>query len=158
LKLKTGEGIFQDAGVPHAYLEGQNVEIMANSDNVLRGGLTKKHVDVKELMKHVRFEETTPQVLRPQKINGDEKLYRTGAPDFKLSSFSLQKKTSSSFESSTGEIVLVISGDISITAGLNELELHQGEAAFITNHQSVHLNAISQTYLFRASVPVHSGE
>jgi len=158
LNLKMGEGIFQDAGVPHAYLEGQNVEIMANSDNVLRGGLSNKHIDVKELMKHVRFEETTPQVLRPQKINGNEKLYRTGAPDFKLSSFSLQKKTSSSFESVSGEIVLVISGDVSITTGINELELHQGEAAFITNHQSVHLNAISQTYLFRASVPVHSGE
>ena len=51
LQLRKGEGLFQDAGVPHAYLEGQNVEIMANSDNVLRGGLTNKHVDVKELMK-----------------------------------------------------------------------------------------------------------
>ena len=64
----------------------------------------------------------------------------------------------SSFESATGEIILVINGDVSITAGVNELELHQGEAAFITNHQSVNLNAISKTYLFRASVPVHSGE
>ncbi len=44
--------------VPHAYLEGQNVEIMANSDNVLRGGLTNKHIDVKELLKHIKFEPT----------------------------------------------------------------------------------------------------
>jgi len=158
LFLKAGEGIFQDAGVPHAYLEGQNVEIMANSDNVLRGGLTNKHIDVKELMKHVRFEETIPNVLYPQKVGEQERLYRTGAPDFKLSSFSLQKGDTTSFESASAEIVLVINGGVSISTGTNELELHQGEAAFITNHQSVHLNAISQTYLFRASVPVHSGE
>jgi len=53
---------------------------------------------------------------------------------------------------------LVINGDVSIIAGADTLELHQGEAGFITNHQSVSLNAISKTYLFRASVPVHSGE
>src|SRR5699024_6743476 len=55
LHLKTGEGIFQAAGLPHAYLEGQNIELMANSDNVLRGGLTQTHVDVEELLKHTRF-------------------------------------------------------------------------------------------------------
>jgi mannose-6-phosphate isomerase len=158
LNVQPGEGVFQDAGVPHAYLEGQNVEIMANSDNVLRGGLTNKHIDVKELMKHIRFEETIPHVLHPQKINESEKLYRTAAPDFKLSSFSLEKGNTSSFESATGEIILIINGDVSITTGVNELGLHQGEAAFITNHQSVSLNAITKTYLFRASVPVHSGE
>ena len=47
--IMPGQGIFQDAGVPHAYLEGQNVELMANSDNVLRGGLTPKHIDIEEL-------------------------------------------------------------------------------------------------------------
>ena len=158
LHIQSGEGVFQDAGVPHAYLEGQNVEIMANSDNVLRGGLTNKHIDVKELMKHIRFEETIPNIIRPQKINEGENLYRTGAPDFKLSSFSLQKGKSSSFESATGEIVLVINGEVLITTGRGELELRQGEAAFIINHQSVKLSANSKTYLFRASVPVHSGE
>jgi len=158
LFLKGGEGIFQDAGVPHAYLEGQNVEIMANSDNVLRGGLTNKHIDVKELMKHIKFEETIPNILHPQKVGEFEKLYRTGAPDFKLSSFSLPKGKNSSFESASAEIVLVIDGDVLVNSGVNELELHQGEAAFIPNRQSVTLKAISKTYLFRASVPVHSGE
>ena len=49
--LKEGEGIFQDAGIPHAYLRGQNVELMACSDNVIRGGLTPKYVDIVELLK-----------------------------------------------------------------------------------------------------------
>ena len=42
MHLKEGEGIFQDAGIPHAYLRGQNVELMACSDNVIRGGLNTK--------------------------------------------------------------------------------------------------------------------
>ena len=53
--LNPGEAVYQDVGVLHAYLEGQNVELMANSDNVLRGGLTSKHVDVVELIKQVRL-------------------------------------------------------------------------------------------------------
>ena len=61
--LQPGQAVYQDAGLPHAYLEGQNVEIMSNSDNVLRGGLTPKHVDVKELMKHVKFEPTIPNII-----------------------------------------------------------------------------------------------
>ncbi len=158
LFLKAGEGIFQDAGVPHAYLEGQNVEIMANSDNVLRGGLTNKHIDVKELMKHIKFEETIPNIVRPRKGSGEEKLYRTGAPDFKLSSFLLDEGEASLFESVSGEIVLVINGNVLIDNGKSELELHQGEAAFVINHQTVKLKALSKTYLFRASVPVHIGE
>jgi len=63
LRLEEGQGIFQPEGLPHAYLEGQNVEIMANSDNVLRAGLTDKHIDVPELLKHVKFEPTYPNIL-----------------------------------------------------------------------------------------------
>jgi len=109
-------------------------------------------------MKHIKFEETIPHVIHPQKINEEEKLYRTGAPDFKLSSFSLQNGKSSSFESATGEILLIINGNVLITTGMGELELGQGEAAFVLNHQCVTLKTRSQAYLFRASVPVHSGE
>src|SRR5204863_6271059 len=83
--LKRGEGIFQDAGVPHAYLEGKNVELMANSDNVLRGGLTSKHIDVKELLKHVKCEPTYVNILYGEKINGIEKVYKTPTPDFQIS-------------------------------------------------------------------------
>ena len=75
MNVKEGEGIFQGAGLPHAYLEGQNVELMANSDNVLRGGLTPKHIDVPELMKHTTFEGIVPNVMKGEKINENEKKY-----------------------------------------------------------------------------------
>ena len=69
--LRPGQGTFQPAGVLHAYLEGVNVELMANSDNVLRGGLTTKHVDVPELLRILTFEGGTPEVL--DGIHGEQR-------------------------------------------------------------------------------------
>jgi mannose-6-phosphate isomerase len=157
IHLNRGEGVFQDAGVPHAYLEGQNVEIMATSDNVLRGGLTTKHINVKELMKNIKFEETIPNILHPEKMNGEE-IYRTAAPDFKLSRFELKKNMTSSFVTATGEILLTIDGTILISSGSDQLELQRGEAAFLITHQQISLKALADVDLYRASVPVHASE
>jgi mannose-6-phosphate isomerase len=156
LNLKPGDGIFQDAGLPHAYLEGQNVEIMANSDNVLRGGLTTKHIDVKELMKNIKFEETEPDILRPQRENNAEEQYKTAAPDFKLSRFQLHQHDQGSFQSVTGEIILVIKGKVLVSSVDDQLELQTGESAFIMNHQKLDLKTPSTADLYRASVPVHN--
>ena len=82
--LRPGEGIFQDAGIPHAYLEGVCIELMANSDNVLRGGLTPKHIDVPELLDKTRFTPVTPDILRAQTQQSGWQTYPTPAPDFKL--------------------------------------------------------------------------
>ncbi|MEU5837500.1 mannose-6-phosphate isomerase, class I [Streptomyces diacarni] len=88
--LRPGEALFLGAGVPHAYLSGLGVEIMANSDNVLRCGLTPKHVDVDELLRIVRFEPTDPGVLRPEADeNTGEEVYETPAGEFRLSRFVL---------------------------------------------------------------------
>jgi mannose-6-phosphate isomerase len=158
LRLREGEGLFQDAGVPHAYLEGQNVEIMANSDNVLRGGLTNKYIDVKELMKHIKFEETVPNIILPEQTNNWEQLYRTGAPDFKLSRFILKKNEACGFESVSGEILFVLKGTVSISSEKDHLLLNKGEAAFIISHRQVSLKCVADAEMHRASVPVHSSE
>jgi len=158
LRLRKGEGLFQDAGVPHAYLEGQNVEIMANSDNVLRGGLTNKYIDVKELMKHVKFEETVPNIIAPKRINKYEQLYRTGAPDFRLSRFVMTKDDECTFESASGEILFILEGSVSIASEKDRLSLKRGEAAFITSHYQVSLKCLADAEVYRASVPVHSSE
>ena len=83
VKVNKGEAVFQDAGIPHAYLEGQNMELMANSDNVLRGGLTPKHIDVPELLKHVAFDETIPDIMQGELQNdGLERIYKTPGTRF----------------------------------------------------------------------------
>ena len=77
LHLRPGQGTFQPAGTLHAYLEGVTVELMANSDNVLRGGLTQKHVDVPELLRILSFDNGTPQVLDGAPAGSYERVYRT---------------------------------------------------------------------------------
>src|SRR5258708_32329491 len=115
LNLHPGEAIFQDAGLPHAYLEGQNVEIMANSDNVLRGGLTPKHVDVPELLKHVKFEATHPRIISDDQtgnaqpiVAGPITTYRTPAPDFELSKIALLQNEQVEILAHSVEIFIVL--------------------------------------------------
>lgn len=83
--LEPGQAMFLPAGQIHAYLNGVGIELMANSDNVLRGGLTPKHVDVPELLNVVRFEETSIDILVPRPIGPVESRYICPAAEFSLS-------------------------------------------------------------------------
>ena len=153
VRCNPGEAVFQDAGVPHAYLEGQNVEIMANSDNVLRGGLTPKHIDVSELMKHIRFEGMDPNILTGEHQNDVERVYKTPAPDFELSRFELEKEKITSFDTATADILFLQTGRVTISDGEHELELKSGEAAIALGDSHVVLTANSDSTLYRATVP-----
>lgn len=156
VRLDRGEAIFQDAGVPHAYLEGQNVEIMASSDNVLRGGLTTKHIDVKELLKHVKCEATYPNILKGEK-RGQETVYKTPAPDFELSSFELQKSTSVSFTPACAEILLLAEGVVDVLSKDTIIILQAGAPSAIAfPGEPILLKGMRNSLLFRASVPVAS--
>jgi mannose-6-phosphate isomerase len=84
LRLAPGEAIFLRPGELHTYLGGFAVEVMASSDNVLRGGLTSKHVDVEELLHILRFEPASAQVLRPERDRTGAAVYRTPAAEFEL--------------------------------------------------------------------------
>ncbi len=116
VRIEPDYAIFQDAGVPHAYLEGQNMEIMANSDNVLRGGLTNKHVDVDELMKHVKFTPVEPKLLmgsvEMETPEGQfaETRFKTPAPDFELRQIWLPEGEQLSLPVSTADIFFALAG------------------------------------------------
>ncbi|OII69578.1 mannose-6-phosphate isomerase, class I [Streptomyces sp. CC77] len=85
IELRPGEALYLGAGVPHAYLAGLGVEIMASSDNVLRCGLTSKHVDAVELAAVVAFEAPPPRVLVPREGAAGEQVYPAPVDDFRLS-------------------------------------------------------------------------
>lgn len=85
IRLSPGEAMFLPAGQLHAYLDGLGMELMANSDNVLRGGLTPKHMDVPELIKCLSFEEKRLEILTPEKYADREKVYAGQAEEFVLS-------------------------------------------------------------------------
>ena len=155
LKLQKGEAVFQDSGVPHAYLEGQNVEIMASSDNVLRGGLTNKPVNVPELLKHVLCEATHPEILRG-KNNGNELVYETPAPDFELSSFKLNKGAREKITTTTAEVFLLVEGEINIADKNNSIILKKGcPSALALAGNELQVMANESTWFFKASVPNH---
>ncbi|MCB2148000.1 MAG: mannose-6-phosphate isomerase, class I, partial [Deltaproteobacteria bacterium] len=82
--LEPGQAMFLPAGQLHAYLDGVGIELMANSDNVLRGGLTPKHVDVPELLSVFRFEETPIKILEPVTVGPAESGYDCPAEEFSL--------------------------------------------------------------------------
>jgi mannose-6-phosphate isomerase len=153
LQLRRGEAIFQDAGVPHAYLEGRNVEIMASSDNVLRGGLTTKRVDVAALLKHVKCEATNPYIIKGEK-RGSELVYITPAPDFELSSFLLEPGEHVSTSPNTAEIYLLVAGEVILTCDSFHLDLKNGQPAAIAwPGKDLQIDAKQPSWLFRATVP-----
>lgn len=151
LHLKKGEGIYQPAGLPHAYLEGQNVEVMANSDSVLRAGLTDKHIDVPELMKHVKFEPTMPNII-PAKED-KEQVYTTPAAEFELTKFSLNDTAFLKTESAT--IFFVYEGQVDVRLAENKLQLNRGEAGVVLANQTVELRPDNGTAtIFAVTTPV----
>lgn len=83
--LKAGEAVYVAPGELHAYLKGNAIELMANSDNSLRGGLTHKHRDLPELLKIVSFTGRQSPVLRPEARQKGERIYQTPAGEFQLS-------------------------------------------------------------------------
>lgn len=155
LNLHPGEAIFQDAGLPHAYLEGQNVEIMANSDNVLRGGLTPKHVDVPELLKHVRFEATHPRIISGNNTQGAIGVYKTPAPDFELAKIELPQDGQIDISARSVEIFMVLEGEVIVkeeAAGI--FHRKKGEAFLAFDQGKLALHAKEKTVIYRASVPI----
>ncbi|WKD57030.1 Mannose-6-phosphate isomerase [Corynebacterium capitovis DSM 44611] len=124
--LEPGEGLFLSAGNLHAYMHGMGVEIMANSDNVLRGGLTSKHVDVPELVKVVDFSplddptvETTPE--------GSGVRYASPCRDFILSRYDLAPGESTVVDSDGPAEILCTAGSARCEAG----DLTPGSAVWV---------------------------
>jgi mannose-6-phosphate isomerase len=154
VKVNKGEAVFQDAGIPHAYLEGQNMELMANSDNVLRGGLTPKHVDVPELLKHVAFDETHPEILLGElRANGLERIYKTPAPDFELSQIQLSVTDVYSSNAETAVVLIVIEGEIEIIEGNDTLKINKGACAFLEAGSSYQISSATSAIVYKATAP-----
>ncbi len=126
LELLPGQAIYLGAGNLHAYLEGTGVEIMASSDNVLRGGLTPKHVDVPELMAVLDFTAGPVTPITPRAIDAHEAVYDTPAREFRLSRIDV-KATAIERHARAPEILLVVDGAVDIGGD----RLKKGEAAFI---------------------------
>jgi mannose-6-phosphate isomerase len=153
LNLKPGEGIFQGAGLPHAYLEGQNIELMSNSDNVLRAGLTPKHVDIPELLANTAFVPTIAEII-PGSLNKTVQQYPCPIGDFSLSAYFLRSGEKMEFTVDSPSIFLMLNGDVQWKG--NASAVLQGAAAFFSAPgEKLVAEAKADTNLFWAAVPQH---
>jgi mannose-6-phosphate isomerase len=150
VQLKEGEAVFQGAGVPHAYLEGQNVELMANSDNVLRGGLTPKHIDVPELLKHIVFEGIEPNILTGDVSITGEIDYPLPVDDFGISAIKLENGREYVSKSKSAEIFLVMQGE----AHIDHITCKRGEAFAVLADKEYTVRGIKEVVLYKAFVPL----
>jgi mannose-6-phosphate isomerase len=132
--LRRGEALYAPAGVLHAYQDGLGIELMAASDNVLRGGLTPKHVDVDELMRVVNTTPGAAPVVTPQRRD-DADVYDVGVPDFSLARIELGAGESRRLEIHGPTLALVTRGEVQATAGGVTVSLTAGRAAFASEDE-----------------------
>ncbi len=152
LHLHPGQGTFQAAGVPHAYLQGTNVELMANSDNVLRGGLTPKHIDVKELLNIIKINPAPPQILAGTRIAEHETLYPAPVKDFKLSRLLLENGDNYTSQNNHGlECMVITEGSIQAKDDYQEMSLNRGKVFMAPANVAYTLEAKTRCIIFKAS-------
>lgn len=148
--LEPGEAMFLFSGELHAYLDGLGIELMANSDNVLRGGLTPKHVDVPELLKVVNFEERDIKILKCEKNNAAECIYASMAEEFLLSIISVDsKKNYTSSIDRSAEILLCTGGNAEI------IDCEKNSAISIQKGQSAIVPASVRMYNIKGTAKIY---
>ncbi|MBN9327268.1 MAG: mannose-6-phosphate isomerase, class I [Cellulomonas sp. 73-145] len=130
--LRPGEAMFVPAGGVHAYLQGVGVEIMASSDNVLRAGLTPKHVDVPELLRNVDYVAAPPIRIAPEVFHGATKVFYAPVDDFELSVTELADDDDHPLPGRGPRILLALAGELTVaTSNDGTVTLTQGQAAFV---------------------------
>ena len=130
VQLNKDDAIFTDAGIPHAYLEGDIIECMANSDNVVRAGLTPKFKDVDTLLKILNYDKSK-SILTPEKI-GNSVNYSPPIDEFKIEKIDIEKKQLELSTNNQVEILLVIKGKSTVFTGDNSnISFKKGEAFLI---------------------------
>lgn len=161
IHLHPGEAIFLPAGELHTYLEGVGVEIMANSNNVLRGGLTRKHVDVEELLKILGFCGEKSQRISPSRLVAQPALtrYRTAAEEFELSRLVLHPGRAWNLLDEGPQILLLTEGELAFADDHRPAEtLQSGEGLMIAPGLACRLTSVRSAVLWIACVPGNRSE
>lgn len=134
IRLEPGQALYLPAGELHAYLEGLGIELMANSDNVLRGGLTPKHIDLPELLRVVHFEPRPISLLETENRGDNETVFLTPAREFVLSKVTVAPDADYLSATIRGaEILLCTEGIARIRhiARENSLEIKKGDSVLV---------------------------
>ncbi|QPR27207.1 mannose-6-phosphate isomerase [Edwardsiella hoshinae] len=132
IHLQPGQAMFLDAETPHAYLHGVALEVMANSDNVLRAGLTPKYIDVAELLDNVRFiPRPADTLLTEPQHDGHETRFPVPVADFAFSVHTLNAQPQPVRQASAA-LLFCIRGEAHVHQGERSLILHPGESCYLS--------------------------
>jgi mannose-6-phosphate isomerase len=158
MHLTPGQAIFLPAGNLHTYLRGVAVEVMANSDNVLRGGLTPKHVDVPELLRILDFHPVAEPSLRPEMhCEGPELIYGVPTDEFAVSRLRIDgdylgHEIDAPVRHEGPQVLLCTDGEVTVHAKSSSLALERGQAAWVpADDGPIRLVAGQPAELFRVS-------
>lgn len=158
IHLRPGQAIYLPAGLPHAYLQGAGVELMASSDNVIRAGLTSKHVDVPELLRIVRFDAAAPPILDPSPLNQPTRAtYSIPANELRLDILSINTNLVHQDRSFGPETLLVTetgaNGWVTVETSLQKLKLQRGQACLLPHGQHYTLSTNESAKIIVAGLP-----
>ncbi|TWS18209.1 mannose-6-phosphate isomerase, class I [Tsukamurella asaccharolytica] len=135
--LEPGQALYLSAGNLHAYVSGAAVEVMANSDNVLRGGLTPKHVDVPELLRVLDFTPRAPSDLAPRTATvGPEVVFSTPAPEFRVSRVrldgtALKRAASVELDARGPQLLVVTDGTVTVRSAGRTIDVPAGSGLWM---------------------------
>jgi mannose-6-phosphate isomerase len=149
LVLEPGEAIFLPAGNLHAYLSGLGVEVMAASDNVIRGGLTSKHIDRAELLNITDFQELLEPLVKPVKLAEGFFEYQVDAPEFRIY---LAELTGSNLladlDLPSGALVMCTAGEVAVSTSLEEREvLGKGNVVYLSEAKKFSLSGSGSAFV-----------
>jgi mannose-6-phosphate isomerase len=156
VRLEPQQAMHLPAGELHAYLEGVGIELMANSDNVLRGGLTAKHIDVQELLNILTFSEARLNILQPERVGTIEAVYPTKTAEFVLSILEVSKGAPFiGAHKRSVEMMICTKGEATVT------DLGDGETTALARGASIIVPAAAEQYriegvatIYKAAVPL----
>ncbi len=157
--LKPGDALFIPSGVPHAYLRGAAIELMACSDNVLRAGLTHKHVDPEELLRVVCFETEKPTLIEPSlDSDGIEDVYSVPAGEFELRRLRLEQGNSIKRKSYGPQTVLALPKNtntiVTVSYDNEKLQLRRGQACLLPHNVLYSIQSNDSADIFVAGLPI----
>ncbi len=151
--LRPGEAVFVPAGTVHAYLQGVGVEIMANSDNVLRAGLTQKHINLPELLVNLDAVAAPPIRIAPERVFTSTEIYYAPVDDFELSITRLTDEGVARIPGRGPRVLLCLEGEVEVHTERNgTLSLTRGQAAFAPAGEGA-VTAWGDGVLAQADVP-----
>ncbi|MBW8487203.1 mannose-6-phosphate isomerase, class I [Actinomadura parmotrematis] len=149
--LRPGQGLYVRPRTVHAYLHGTAVEIMASSDNVLRGGLTAKHVDRAEFAAVADFAPAAPEVVEPERTRAGEELYPAPVRQFRLTR--LCPLPSVAITDPGPSAIVCVEGSVEVLRDGHAERLNSGEAVFVPYGGGRELVVEGDGLAFRASAP-----